>query len=126
MLSLFLPVVFLPPGQLEGCGQGDEARARLPAHQLRAELGWKILVRGEVLQLERLQRLGRRVDLAVLAVDPPQILVEAAVSPTPLLELRKGNRPTDMKQSAFPTHYQAVQFKEGFSLSAFDVDRHMN
>ena len=114
-------MVFLPPSQLEGGGQCDEARARLPAHQLRAELGWKLLVRGEVLQLERLQRLGRRVDLAVLAEDPPQILVEAAVTPTPLLELHEGNRPTDI---AFLSHYQAVrgplQSEQGFS--PFNVD----
>ena len=83
---LSLPVVSLPPGNLEGPGQRREAWARLPAHQILGLVG-ELVLGGAVLLLQRAQRLGGRVDLAVLSEDPPQILVEAAVPPALLLVL---------------------------------------
>ena len=83
---LSLPVVSLPPGNLEGRGQRDEARARLPAHQLVVWVG-KLVLGGAVLLLQCEQRLWRRVDITILSEDPSQVLVEAAVPPTLFLML---------------------------------------
>ena len=84
---LSLPVVSLPPGNLEGPGQRRKAWALLPAHQLGTGLVGELVLGGAVLLLQRAQRLGGRVDLAVLSEDPSQILVEAAVPPALLLVL---------------------------------------
>ena len=81
-------MVFLPPGDLEGRGERHESWTRLPAHQLVVELG-QLVVGRDVLLLKREKRLGRPVDLTILAEDPPKILVWAAVSPALLLVLSR-------------------------------------